>query len=79
MKRVLQRCGIFELSEKLNQHQITAKEIVAQAFFDICVLNSDLNAFVSFDYDGALKAAERTDIRIASGQRLVRWTVFLLP
>ena len=70
MKRVLQRCGIFELSEKLNQHQITAKEIVAQAFFDICVLNSDLNAFVSFDYDGALKAAERTDIRIASGQRL---------
>lgn len=59
--------GIFEASQALNKKNVSSRELV-QASLDSLKRLQDLNAFLSYDGDQALAAADVSDARIARAE-----------
>lgn len=60
----------WEMKEKLHNKEISAKDIVEAHFDRIDVAEDTINAFISLDYEGALKAAHTIDKKLKSGEDL---------
>lgn len=61
---------ISEIREKLEDKEITCREVVEMHFKNISEVEEDINAFISLDKELALKQADRIDGKIKNGDKL---------
>lgn len=60
---------IRSLHEKLVAGEVTARELTQQ-YLDTITAQSEVNAYISVDAEGALAAADSVDAKIASGEKI---------
>ena len=66
----LNQATAHELSARLQQGEITARQLVAAALDRISAIDGQINAFISVDPEGALARADDIDQRRAAGASL---------
>ncbi|HPS58632.1 MAG TPA: amidase, partial [Spirochaetota bacterium] len=67
---MLQRKGLLELSALLNRKEVSAGDIARSYIEHFPSINSKINAYITFEPEKLLAAAEESDKRRASGSPL---------
>ena len=64
------RLSAIEMKERLNKKEVSSREIVEAHFNRIEEVEDEINAFITLAKEEALKAADRVDNKIKSGEDL---------
>src|SRR5690606_2183307 len=64
------KLSAFGIKEKILKKELSATEVVKAHINRIEEIDKDINAFISINKEGALKAAEKVDEKIRNGQEI---------